>query len=148
MEQKGPKCSPNPWSQRMGNLIRESNRLPGLKWAGEISPLLSCSSSPGGPLMLASLVLPLASFLCPPRPMWPGGMGALEGRGQAWELSKLSGPECVGQTPSTPLPFLSEGPSHLPLLMFPASLLCPGVGRCRVSISPQLGHLPATGGGP
>ena len=49
----------------------------------------------------------------------------MEGRGSAWELSRFPGLEWVGQSPSTPFPLLLEGPSCLPLLISPASLLCP-----------------------
>ena len=58
-EQKGPRRTPHPWSQRAGDLTWEPSRLPGLEW--------------------------------------------------------------VGQTPSSPLLFLLEDPSHLPLLISPAS---------------------------
>ena len=54
-----------------------------------------------------------------------------------WEPSRLPGLEWVGQMPSSPLLLLRsgvwEGPSRLPLLISPASLLCPqdqcGLGR-------------------
>ena len=41
-EQKGPRCAPHPWSQRVGDLIWEPSRLPGLEWVGQMpsSPLL------------------------------------------------------------------------------------------------------------
>ena len=42
-----------------------------------------------------------------------------------WELSRLPGPEWAGQMPSAPLALLLQGPSRLPLLISPASLLCP-----------------------
>ena len=58
-EQKGPRRSPHPWSQKPGDLMRE--------------------------------------------------------------LSSLTGPEWVGQTPSAPLPLVPEGPSCLPLLISLAS---------------------------
>ena len=38
-----------------------------------------------------------------------------------WEPSRLPGLEWAGRSPSVPLPFLPEGPSHLPLLISPAS---------------------------
>ena len=50
---------------------------------------------------------------------------ALEDRGPTWELSRLPVPKWVGQTPSAPLVLLLEGPSCLPLLISPASLVCP-----------------------
>ena len=56
---------------------------------------------------------------CAPHP-WSQMAGAL-----TWEPSKLSGPEWAGQLPSAPLPLLLGGSSHLPLLISPASLLCP-----------------------
>ena len=69
------------------------------------------------------LLISLASLLCPQGPTQPGG--DLEGRGSTWELSRLPGPEWAGQLPSAPHPLLLEGPSHLPLLVSPASFLCP-----------------------
>ena len=46
-----------------------------------------------------------------------------------WEPSRLPGLKWVGQMPSSPLLHLRsgiwEGPSHLPLLISLASLLCP-----------------------
>ena len=68
-----------------------------------------------------------ASSLCLPDQCgwWWGEGGALEGRGPAWELSRLPVPEWMGQSPSAPLLLLLQGPSHLPLLISPASLLYP-----------------------
>ena len=52
-----------------------------------------------------------------------------EGRGPHLGASRLPGLERAGQTPSSPLLLLQsgvwEGPSHLPPLISPASLLCP-----------------------
>ena len=47
-------------------------------------------------------------------------------RGQGTGLGAQQAPraEWAGQSPSTPPPFLPEGPSRLPLLTSPASLLC------------------------
>ena len=117
---RGPGVSPHPSSQRAGDLTWEPSRLPGLEWAGH-----SCSSSPL--LLLQSWRAPPTCLSCPPvgvlpmppGPMWPGVRGALEGRGPAWELSRLPGPQWAGQTPSAPLPLLLEGPSCLPLLNSP-----------------------------
>ena len=38
-----------------------------------------------------------------------------------WEPSRLPGPEWVGPSPSAPLLLFPESPSHLPLLISPAS---------------------------
>ena len=116
-EQKGPWCSPHPWSQRAGDLTWAPSRLPGLKWAGQ-------SSSAPLPLLLDGpsclpLMISLASLLCPPGPTQSGG--ALEGRGSAWELSRLPEPEWAGQSPSAPFPLFLESPSRLPLLISLAS---------------------------
>ena len=46
-------------------------------------------------------------------------------RDLTWEPIRLPGLEWVGQMPSSPLLLLLEGPCHLPLLISPASLLCP-----------------------
>ena len=48
-----------------------------------------------------------------------------EGRGPHWEPSRPPVLEWVGQLPSAPLLLLLEGPSCLPLLISPASLLYP-----------------------
>ena len=42
-----------------------------------------------------------------------------------WEPSRLPGLTGAEQTPSSPAPPVLEGPSHLPLLISLASLLCP-----------------------
>ena len=125
MEQKGPRRAPHPWSQRAGNFTWEPSRLPGLKWVRQMpsSPFLLLQS--GGPLPPASPVLLLASLLCPQDQCGQGQWGVLEGKGLAWELSRLPGPAWVGETPSAPLLLLREGPSRLPLLISPVSLLCP-----------------------
>ena len=98
-------------------------------WArmGGANALLSSPAPPvlglGGPLPPASPDLPgLPTML--PRPMRreAGGEGeALEGRGLAWEFSRLPMPKWEGQSPSAPLPLLPEGPSRLPLLISLAS---------------------------
>ena len=114
-EQKGPRHAPHPWSQRVGDLIWEPSRLPGLEWVGQ---------TPSSPLQLVqdgsshlSLLISPASLLRPQDQCGQGERGASEGRGPAWELSKLPGPEWAGQMPSAPLPLLPEGPSHLSLLI-------------------------------
>ena len=121
---RGPGCPP-PRSQRAWDLTWEPSRLPGLKWAGQ---------SPSTPLLLLlqgpsclPLLISLASLLCPQGPTQPGG--GLEGRGPAWELGRLPMPKWVGLTPSAPLLLLPQGPSHLPLLISPASgaLILPGL---------------------
>ena len=56
--------------------------------------------------------------MCPPP--WSQRAGDL-----TWEPSRLPGLEWVGQMPSAPLLLLLQGPSRLPLLISPASLLCP-----------------------
>ena len=118
-EQKGPRRAPHPWSQREGDLTWEPSRLPGLEWAGQTpsSPLLLLWSRRAPPACLSWSPWP-PSYA----PKDPCGLeGALEGRGSAWELSRLPGPEWVGQSPSAPLLLFPESPSHLPLLISPAS---------------------------
>ena len=112
-EQKGPRRAPHPSSQRAGDLPWEPSKLPGLKWVGQ-TPSAPLLLPPTGPLPPP---LPSASFLSPQDQCGQGKGRALEGRGLAWELRRLPGPKWVGQTPSTPLPLLLEGPSHLPLLI-------------------------------
>ena len=77
---------------------------------------------------------------CAPHP-WSQRAGDL-----TWEPSRLPGLEWVGQTPSSPLLLLQsavwEGPSHLPLLFSPASLLCPQ-DQCRGKGRPLEGRGPA-----
>ena len=46
-QQKGPRRVLHLWSQRAGDLTWEPSRLPGLEWAGQTPPLLSCSSGLG-----------------------------------------------------------------------------------------------------
>ena len=84
--------------------------------------LLSCSSQKTPPTFLSR-------SSCPPSYAPKDSLsleGALVWGGTAQELSRLPVPlpEWAGQTPSTPFPLLLEGPSHLPLLVSPASLLC------------------------
>ena len=102
----------------------EPSSLPGLKRAGQMpsSPLLLLLlllfwRTP----LLASPVLPSAFFLCPQDQCGQGEGGTLEGRGPAWEFSRLPRPEWVEQSSSAPLLLLPEGPSHLPLLISQAS---------------------------
>ena len=70
-EQKGPRCGPQPWSQRAGDLTWEPSRLPGLEWVGQMSstPLLLL---PDGSSSLP-LLISLACLLCPQGPTHPGG---------------------------------------------------------------------------
>ena len=100
----------------------ELSRLPVPEWVGQ-SPSALLPLLPKGPSHLPLLFSPLPPSYAPkdPRDL----EGALEGRGSAWELSRLPWPEWAGQTPSAPLLFLPQGPSRLPLLISPASLLCP-----------------------
>ena len=122
-EQEGPRHALHPWSQRAGDLTWEPSRLPGLEWVGQ-TPSSSL-------LLLRSGRTPLTCLSWSPRPPSyapkdPHGLeGALEDRELAWELSRLPVPEWAGQSPSTPLLLLLEGPSRLPLLISLASLLCP-----------------------
>ena len=108
-EQKGPRHSPHPWSRREGDLTWEPSRLPGLEWAGQMpsSPLLLL---PEGPSHLPLLISP-ASLLYPQDQCGQGGGVALEGRGPAWELSRLTVLEWAGQTPS----LLSSFSQRVPL---------------------------------
>ena len=127
-EQKGPRCAPYPWSQRAGYLTWEPSRLPGLEWVVQTpsSPLLLLWSGVWEDPSCLPLLISPASFLCPhDQCSRGGGGGALQGRGPAWELSRLPEPEWAGRSPSAPQPLLPEGPSRLPLLISLASLLCP-----------------------
>ena len=111
-EQKGSRRVPHPWSQRVGDLSWEPNRLPGFEWVGRL-PFGSGKAPP------ACLSLSPWPPSCAPKD--PHSLeGALEGRGPAWELSRLPGPQWAGQSPSAPLPVLPDDSSHLPLLIFPA----------------------------
>ena len=121
-EQKGPRSVPHPGSQSMGDLTWEPSRLPGLEWVGQMpsSPLLLPWSRRAPPACLS--YSPLSLLPMTPGPMWPEwGWGALQGRGLAWELSSLPGPECARRSSSAPLLLLPESPSRLPLLISPAS---------------------------
>ena len=85
---------------------------------GNRPPLLSCSSQSSPPACLSCSPLGLLPM---PRKDPRDLEGALEGRGSAWELSRLPWPQWAGQLPSAALPLLLDGPSHLPLLISPAS---------------------------
>ena len=89
------------------------------------SHLLLWSDVREGPSRLP-LLISWASLLCPQDQC--GCMGvegrALEGRGLAWELSRFPCPQWAGQSPSALLLLPLDGPSCLPLLISPASLLC------------------------
>ena len=91
-------------------------------WAGVggAIALRSSPAPPAGPLPPAPPDLPSFPPMLP-GPMRLGGGWALEGRGRAWELSRLPGFEWAGQSPSAPLLLLLQGPSRLPLLISPAS---------------------------
>ena len=121
-----PPMSPRPMQLAGGDLegrgpAWELSRFPVPKWVGQTpsTPLLLLLQ---GPSRLPLLISP-ASLLCPQDPR--GLEGALDCRGLAWELSRLPGPQWVGQSPSAPLPLLLDSSSHLPLLVSLASLLCP-----------------------
>ena len=87
---------------------------------GKCPRLLSCFSGLEGPSCLPLLISP-TSLLCPQDQCGRGDVEALGGRGPAWELSRLPRPEWVGQSPLASVLLLPEGPSHLPLLISPAS---------------------------
>ena len=101
-EQEGSRRAPHPWSQRTGDLTWEPSRLPGLEYIGQTPspPLLSCSSSLGGPLPPASPDLP--SLL----PMPPRTHTAWRG---LWEQGDWPVPKWTGQSPSAPLLLFPEG---------------------------------------
>ena len=83
-------------------------------------PLLSCSSGLGGPLPPASPDLPGLPPM-PPGPMRLGGTGGPWRAGTHLGAQQTPVPKWAGQLPSLPLPFLPQGPSHLPLLISLAS---------------------------
>ena len=121
-EQKGSRRALHPWSQRAGDLTWEPSRLPGLEWAGQ---------TPSSPLLLfqclqeGSSCLPLLFFPQPPShaPRTHAAWRGLWRAGLAWEPSRLPRPEWARRSPSAPLPLLPEGPSCLPLLISPASVV-------------------------
>ena len=131
-EQKGPRHSPHPWSRREGDLTWEPSRLPGLEWAGQMpsSPLLLL---PEGPSHLPLLISP-ASLLYPQDQCGQGGGVALEGRGPAWELSRLTVLEWAGQTPS----LLSSFSQRVPLACLSWSPQPQERQSCLASTSPPL----------
>ena len=100
---------------RAADLAWELSRLPGPKWVGQ-SPSTPLPLLPEGPSHLL-LLIPQAPFLCPQGPTQPGW--GMEGRGSAWVLNRLPGPEWAGQTPSTPLLLLPQPPAPLDLPSLP-----------------------------
>ena len=115
-------CPQGPTQTRGGLEGRGSacklSRLPVPEWVGQ-SPFCSSPAPPRGPLLPASLVLPLASFLCPQGPTQPGG--GFGGQGICLGAQQAPRAEWAGQSPSAPLPLFPESPSRLPLLISPAS---------------------------
>ena len=113
-----PGVSPTPGLRGQGTSPGSSASSLGLSGRGSLPPLLW-----EGPSHLPLLFSPW------PPSYAPKNAHDLEGtlgcRGSAWELSRLPGPKWVGQSPSAPLPLLSQGSCHLPLLISLASLLCP-----------------------
>ena len=120
---RGPGVPPTPGLRGQGTSPGSPAGFLGWSGWGKCPPLLSCSSGLGGPLPPASPDLPSLPPMSPRT--YVAWRGCLEGRGSAWELSRLPGPEWTGQSPSTPLPLLLARSSRLPLLISPASLLCP-----------------------
>ena len=120
-EQKGPRHSPRPWSQRAGHLTWEPSRLPGFELEGQTpsSPLLLLWSWRALPACLSCCCRP-PSYA--PRTNVGWGLGG-QGTGQGAQQAPQA--KWAGQSPSAPLQLLPEGPSHLPLLISWASLLCP-----------------------
>ena len=121
---KDPHTLEGPW--RAGDRHGSSAGSPNL--SGRANCPHSSPAPPRGHLPPSFPFLPSASFLCPQGPGQPGG--GFEDRGSAWELSRLPGPQLAGQSPSAPHPLLPGRPSHLPLLISPASFLCPQDPRC------------------
>ena len=119
-EQKGPRCAPHPWSQRVGDVTWEPSRLPGLQWVGQTPSsclLLLRSGVWEGPSHLPILIS-LSSLLYP-QDQWEDGPW----RAGNWSGSSVGSLGLSGRG-KHPL-LLLDGPSHLPLLISPASLLCP-----------------------
>ena len=95
------------------------SRLPGPEWAEQLpsTPLPHLLEDPSHLFLLNSP----QSLPMPPWTNAAGVRGDLEGRVPAWKLSKLPGPEWVGQSSFALLSLFPEGPSHQPLLISPAS---------------------------
>ena len=90
-EQKGHRCGPHPWSQRVGDITREPRSLWGLKWAGQM-PSTLLPLLPDGSTQVPLLISP-ASLLYAQDPC--SLEGALEGRYQPG--SSAGSPATVGQ---------------------------------------------------
>ena len=111
MEQKGPRCAPHSSLRGQGTSPGSLASFLGLRGWGKCPPLLACFSHSAPPACLSWSPRSPSYSLKDPRGLERG----LEGRGSAWELSRLPGPQWAGQSPSAPLPLLPEGPSRLPL---------------------------------
>ena len=117
---RAPGVPPSPGLRGQGTSPGSPAGFLGLSRRGKRPPLLSCSSSLQGPMPPASPDLPGL----PSMPTGPirlcgvdlGGQGTSLGAQQA-PLAQVGGAINL----STPLPFLLEGPSRLPLLISPAS---------------------------
>ena len=114
-EQKGPRLAPASGLRWQETPPGRPAGFLGLSGWGKRPPLLSRSSGPGGFLPPASPDLPGLPPSYAPRTCM-AWRGALEGRGPAWELSRLPMPEWVGQTPSAPFPL---PPPASPVLFWP-----------------------------
>ena len=109
---------PTAWRGRGGRGISVgAQQAPRPKWARQ-SPSAPLPLLPGGPSRLP-LLISLASLLCPQDPCSLDG--ALEGGGTGLGAQQAPRPEWAGQSPSAPLLPFPESPSHLPLLISPAS---------------------------
>ena len=120
---RGPGVTPTPGLRGQGTSPGSPAGFLGLSGQGKHPPLLSFSyslwSGKAPPTCLSSSPQP-PSYA--PRTNAAGREGwALVDRGPAWELSRLPVPEWAGQSPSTPLLLLLDGPSCLPLLISLAS---------------------------
>ena len=87
---------------------------------GGANALLSSPAPPvwEGPSRL-TLLISLASLLCPHGPTQPGG--GFGGQGTSLGAQQPPWPEWARRSPSSPLLLFPEGPSHLPPLISPAS---------------------------
>ena len=122
---------------RAGSRPGSSAGSPCLSARGDSNPLLLTHSS-GGPLPLASHVLPSASFLCPPGHMWPGwcfgGGGTGLGAQQA-PRARVGGAIALRCSPALPGDSLPPASPDLPSLrgahlVWPPLLLPPSVPLC------------------
>ena len=117
-EQKAPRHAPLPWSQRAGDLSWELSRLPVPEWAGQ-------SPSAPLPLLWSGRAPPACLSLSPWPPSYaPRTHMAWLGLWR-WDTSlgaqQAPWPEWARRLPSALLPLFLESPSHLLLLMSPAS---------------------------